>query len=175
MNRQRIIDTISQPEKALSPHDMTADEKKRLYLWMQQHGSTESLAYKRFFQDGFAQWELQGVAALQIDFLHYLHTEGGLETEVRQNNDNGCRHYYRTDRTDQHWQSFSLNTPGDFWRFLGDVRRRQAFSDFMRQHGMLSAMTVAKRFSADDWRPWERLGIIHIITLWLDQQDMAAE
>lgn len=61
-------------------------------------------------------------------------------------------------------------TTNDFWAYLGDLRRRQAFSDYMRDNGMRSAMTVAKRFAADDWKPFERIGILAILQQFIEKE-----
>ena len=37
--------------------------------------------------------------------------------------------------------------------------RGQRFGNFMYTHGMRAYHTVMKRFAADDWREWERIGI----------------
>jgi hypothetical protein len=58
----------------------------------------------------------------------------------------------------------------DFWTYLGELRRRQAFSDYMRDNGMRSAMTVAKRFAADDWKPFERIGILAILQQFIEKE-----
>lgn len=181
--KKGIIDKITTPDMPLSADDLTADEKKRLYAAMEEQGATAAFAWARFFRDGFATWEILGIRRLQIDYLQYLHCEEKVQIEVRgeatdathqpsdishQPSPITYRHYYQM--ADGEERSFSLLTAGDFWRFLGDVKRRQAFSDWMRQRGMRSAVTVSKRFSADDWRGYELLGIEQIVRDFVERE-----
>lgn len=184
--KKGIIDKITTPDMPLSADDLTADEKKRLYAAMEEQGATAAFAWARFFRDGFATWEILGIRRLQIDYLQYLHCEEKVQIEVRgdmadptdgtnqpsaispQTSAIAYRHYYQM--ADGEERSFSLLTAGDFWRFLGDVKRRQAFSDWMRQRGMRSAVTVSKRFSADDWRGYELLGIEQIVRDFVERE-----
>ncbi len=157
----------------LTSQDMTADEKKRLYQLMTQHGASEAFAYTRCFRDGFDEWELQGVWQAKIEYLRLLHTEEKVETQMRcvetiQTEDGETykyRHFYTVDGEER---SFDLYTAGDFWRFLGEVRKRQHFCDYMARLGMKSKTTVSKRFSADDWRDYELSGVRHIIHTMVD-------
>ena len=152
----------------LDPTDLTADEKKRLYLRMTDNGVSEAFAWTRFFRDGFSAWELVGIVKLKIDYLHYLHTEEKISFEVRcvetiPTKDGDVykyRHFYDVDGEEH---SFDITEPGDYWRMLGEIRKRTDFATWMQQFGMMSEMTVRKRFSTDDWREFERVGVRSII------------
>ena len=81
---KEIFKKILIPQGILAVSDMSADEKKELYQVMQKFGSSENFAYKRFFQDGFVQWEIDGISALKIAFINWLLTEEKIFIEVRQ-------------------------------------------------------------------------------------------
>ena len=152
----------------LDPSDLTADEKKRLYLRMTDNGASEAFAYTRFFRDGFAQWEVDGILRAKIDYLHHLHTDEKVSFEVRctetvatpDGETYKYRHFYEVDGEER---SFDITQPGDYWRMLGELRRRTDFAQWMQQRGMMSEVTVRKRFSADDWRDYELVGIRQVI------------
>lgn len=152
----------------LDPTDLTADEKKRLYLRMTDNGASEAFAYTRFFRDGFAQWEVEGILKAKIDYLHHLHTDEQVAFEVRctetvatsDGETYRYRHFYEVDGEER---SFDITKPGDYWRMLGELRRRTDFALWMQQRGMMSEVTVRKRFSADDWRDYELVGIREVV------------
>ena len=174
---KEIFKKILTPQGILSVSDMTADEKKELYQAMVGFGSSENFAYKRFFQDGFVQWEIDGILALKTAFIRWLQTEEKLFIEVRQSGiiegggqppESVYRYFYRIPPKPMEGQSFDersfdIAEPGDFWRFLGDIAYRQRFGAFMAERGMRSYVTVSKRFSADDWREWEVIGIQRVV------------
>ena len=177
---KEIFKKILTPQGILSVSDMTADEKKELYQAMVGFGSSENFAYKRFFQDGFVQWEIDGILALKTAFIRWLQTEEKLFIEVRCVTEGGgqppmpvYRYFYRIPPKPMEGQSFDersfdIAEPGDFWRFLGDIAYRQRFGAFMAERGMRSYVTVSKRFSADDWREWEVIGIQRVVETFLE-------
>ena len=164
----------------LSPTDLTADEKKRLYQWMQGLGASESFTYTRCFRDGFAQWELMGVWQAKVEYLRLLHTEEKVPIEVRcvetVKTEDGetyrYRHFYEVDGEER---SFDITAKGDFWRFLGDVRRRYHFGEYMARLCMRSKTTVTKRSSVDDWRDYELSGIRSSIQMFVESEQEAAK
>ena len=178
-----ILSKITEPQGVLAVSDLTPDEKKTLYAMMQKLGSSENFAYKRFFQDGFSTWEIEGIFPLKAAYLNWLRTEEKIFLEVRcvgdsfvDGDDNVAmyRHFYRIppkvgeSETFEEF-SFDINEPGDFWRFLGDIGYRQRFGNFMADRGMRSYHTVMKRFSDDDWREWEKTGIRQVTELFIEQ------
>ena len=173
---KKLIEKINVPQGVLAPDDLTADEKKQLFALMVRKGASTGFAYTRFFKEGFQPWELDGVTKVKIDYLRHLHTVEKVETEVRcaetletpDGETYKYRHYYQVEDGER---SFDITVAGDFWRFLGDVKRKTHFSQWMADRGMRSAMTVAKRFSADDWREYERIGIREIFKAFIDQDD----
>lgn len=174
---------ILMPQGILAVSDLTPDEKKLLYAEMQKLGSSENFAYKRFFQDGFAQWEIDGILAMKAAFLNWLRTEEKIFLEVRcvgeriisgEDNVAVYRYFYRIppkagegEKFEE--RTFDINEPGDFWRFLGDIFYRQKFGDFMNSYGMKSYNTVLKRFSEDDWKEWEKMGIRQVTELFSEK------
>lgn len=159
-----IFSKITIPQGILAVNDLTPDEKKQLYAEMQKMGSSENFAYKRFFKEGFSQWEIEGVLSIKLAFLSWLHDEEKIYLEVRNTSGYEYRHFYRIPPKADEQQNFSelqfdLNAPGDFWRFVGDIGYRKKFGEFLYAKGMKSYHTVMKRFEADDWREWEKIGI----------------
>jgi hypothetical protein len=76
------------------------------------------------------------------------------------------RHFYRT--ADGEERSFDITANGDFWRFLGDVRRRRHFGEYMATLGMKSQTTVSKRFAVDNWKEYELSGVRQVINSLFD-------
>ena len=158
----------------LMPNDLTADEKKQLYAAMTQYGASEAFAYTRFFRDGFAEWEIEGVWKAKIEYLRLLQTQEKVDIEVRctetiQTEDGETykyRHFYQVDGEER---SFDITQPGDFWRFLGDVRRRHHFGEYMANLGMKSQTTVSKRFALDNWKDYELSGVRQVINSLFEQ------
>lgn len=182
MNKN-IFCKITEPLGVLAVSDLTPEEKKLLYAEMQRLGSSDNFAYKRFFQDGFSQWEVDGIIALKAAFLNWLRTEEKIFLDVRctgerivpgEDNVPLYRYFYRIPpKADEgesfDERSFDINEPGDFWRFLGDIEYRQRFGNFMADRGMKSYRTVMKRFSDDDWREWEKTGIRQFSELFVEK------
>ena len=182
MNKN-ILSKITEPQGVLAVSDLTPDEKKNLYAMMQKLGSSENFAYKRFFQDGFSTWEIEGIFPLKAAYLNWLRTEEKIFLEVRcvgeriisgEDNVAVYRYFYRIppkagegEKFEE--RTFDINEPGDFWRFLGDIFYRQKFGDFMNQYGMKSYNTVLKRFSEDDWKEWEKMGIRQVTELFTEK------
>ena len=178
-----IFTKITEPQGVLAVSDLTPDEKKLLYAEMQRLGSSDNFAYKRFFQDGFALWEIDGILALKAAFLSWLRTEEKLFLEVRCVGERMVtgddpvsiyRYFYHIPpKADEHEQfeerSFDLNEAGGFWQFLGDIEYRQRFGNFMAERGMKSYRTVMKRFGDDDWKEWEKMGIRQVTELFMEK------
>ena len=157
--------------------DLTADEKRQLYQHFISFGATEGFAYDRLFKEGFLPWEMRGILGCRIDFLHRMKEIDGVEWEIREADPKDIvtdeqsamqepelfhyRLYYpMPDGTER---SIDLNQKGDWWVMLGDLKRRIEFGRWMQERGMKSLTTVTKRFSTDDWREFERVGIVQVI------------
>ena len=148
--------------------DGGADEKRQLYQHFISFGATEGFAYDRLFKEGFLPWEMRGILGCRIDFLHRMKEIDGVEWEIREVGGEPTtdeifhyRLYYpMPDGTER---SIDLNQKGDWWVMLGDLKRRIEFGRWMQERGMKSLTTVTKRFSTDDWREFERVGIVQVI------------
>jgi hypothetical protein len=165
-----VFTKIYSPGGRLKVEDLLPAEKKVLYRHLAQFGATEAFCYDRFFKEGFQQWEIDGIAKCKLDYLQRLRTIDKMALDVR------CvgtttqpvtgeelyqyRLFYNTAYGEQ---SIDLNAPGEFWQMLGHLRKRNEFGAWMYQYGMHSKTTVARRFSADNWREFERIGIRNII------------
>ena len=172
---KEIVTKMLTPGSSLSSADLSADEKKRLYALMREHGATDGFTYNRFFKEGFSQWEIDGIFEMKDAFLTWLHDQEKVFLEVRRAGSgeadaggSALRHFYRVPPHAEEPQdycefSFDLNKPGDFWRFLGDIAYRRRFGDFMAYNGMRAYNTVMKRFAADDWKDYETTGIRRIV------------
>ena len=137
-----LIAKMGIPHGHLDAKDLTADEKKDLYALMMRYGATEALAYNRFFDKGFDEWELRGINQCKADF-------------IRDNLD-GVE--------DTHIRALLCQTDNGFYSALPLLSGlRGKLLEHMAPLGMETRVTVAKRFEDDDWKEWERVGIRHII------------
>lgn len=135
MTKENLIKILNR-HGHLKAADMPAEEKKRLYLLMEQYGATQSTTYNRFFDKGFDLWELQGIDQCKSSFI----SQSPHAAECLQKVGSG----FYTRLTD---------FPG----------LKSNLANYMAERGMGHRNTVRKRFDADDWRQWERKGIWAII------------
>ena len=56
-----IIDKLTEPRTHLESVDLTPNQKVHLWAVMARYGAKQGFSYKRFFDKGFRQWELQGI------------------------------------------------------------------------------------------------------------------
>lgn len=151
MTKETILKVLT-PGCSLSASDMTPQEKQSLYDMMVAEGATQSFAYDRFFKEGFQQWEIEGTDSLKRQYVAEMERDGA-----------DCGHFTSMSDDDQMCH-------GHFWRFLGIIRHRTRFAQFMADRGMKSAVTVAKRFGSDDWKPFERRGIRAVLTEFVESE-----
>ena len=131
----------------LDAKDLTAEEKKQLYAVMDKYGMPKSSCYCRFFDKGFDSWEIQGVTKIIEEFL----------LTVVCDNEEGNRGY-----------AYVLSLMPDyddskFYEMITNLRIGVRLCDYMSERGMTSQMTVRTRFKANDWKPWELVGIGNIL------------
>lgn len=131
-----VLKKILEPKGTLLPDDLTPEQKKRLYdLFVQNEGSV-STAYNRLFKEGFDKWELIGIDKIKSDFLE--------ENKVEITDD--------------------LKKPGAFYEAIGKQRGlKVALRLTLQTLGMNSEVTVGKRFSTDNWKKYELVGVRSII------------
>lgn len=150
---------IFQNNTPLDVSDVSPEEKKVLAEFLSAKGFTTSTFYLRFFQKGFDAWEIQGIDNCKSQFLA-IPDVGKLLLEYVEcdalGNEIGDKGYlYTLTKSDK---------PGVFYTCLkkaGSGLCMKLFS-FMEERGM-SRTTIIKRFSADDWKPWEQAGIKNLL------------
>lgn len=135
----------------LDTTDLTADEKKLLYAVMAKYGMPQSSCYRRFFYAGFDKWELIGVSQVENQFLL------SVPCETDEDGEEGSRGY-----------GYVLSLMPDyddskFYQLVTQLKIGVSLIDYMASLGMLSQMTVRTRFRANDWKPWEKVGIAQIL------------
>jgi hypothetical protein len=117
--------------------DLSPDERKVLYDFMEQYDMSRSTAYNRFFRQGygsgFEEWELHGVRNLIEDFCQKNELPVPLDEEL---------------------PVFYLEKLEGF---------RAAFSDYVQPLG-ISKVTCLYRFKNWNFKPWEMRGIRSIIS-----------
>ena len=143
-----LLVKMDKPHARLDVKDLTADEKKDLYALMTYYGATEALAYNRFFDKGFDEWELRGINQCKADFCDSLPDS---EETLRQG-------LYDTD------EGFYSALP-----LMSGLRMKLV--EQMESLGMISRITVARRFDDDDWKDWERVGVRHIMEQFAQAHD----
>lgn len=137
----------------LDPKDLTADEKKWLYAVMQQQGMSMSTAYIRFFSKGFSPWELLGVSQLRESFL--------ITSPC-------CVDNHNTEEKGSRGYGYVLTLAKDyddskFYDIVTNLKMGVKLCEYMAEKGMLSPTTVRTRFKANDWKPWELMGVIKVL------------
>lgn len=133
MAKENIV-KITYPKGILAPADLTTDEKRALYSLFARYELTEATAYNRLFTKGFDEWELRGIDDIKREFCD-------------RNTLNNLR-----------------NTGEGFYSALtANAGLKTALVNQMTILGMEHRITVARRFDADDWHHWERIGIRAIV------------
>ena len=150
-----IFNILLKPHKHLKSTDLTSDEKKMIYALMMKHGASYSFGYDRFFKEGFDKWEMIGIDAIKKNFLK-LH-DAEIASAVPDDGTEGDRGYAAV-------LALEAQDKGGFWKILGQVRSlKSTFSDYMIDMGMMSRITISKRFTNDDWKEWELIGVNKIL------------
>ena len=156
---KEIIEKITKSHTPLQTDDMTVEDKKSLYAALEKKGFTRATFYLRFFQKGFSEWEIEGIDECKHQFLLLPNVAQQLLDYVDEDDSQAIEgdkgYLYILAQSDE---------PGVFYSCLKRVKAGMCnkFIAFMNERGM-SAATVIKRFSTDDWKPWEQEGIRHII------------
>lgn len=148
--KKDIFSKVIEQKSVLAVNDLSPEEKRSLSALMIKYGATAGFTYDRFFQTGFARWELDGITKIKADFLK-LHEREMLES----GGDDGKGYAFALSLDD---------SKGGFWRAIGQTKGLiTQFKDYMRERGMMSPTTVIKRFSDDDWKRYELRGVDSII------------
>ena len=152
---KEIIEKICRKNTPLEVNDISVEEKKNLAEFLSDKGFTTSTFYLRFFQKGFDDWEIQGIMDCKKQFLAIPEVgkllAGYVETDAL-GNEIGKKGYLT--------ELAKSEEPGVFYSCLKKVDSGlcMKFFAYMEEKGM-SRTTIIKRFTSDDWKPWEQEGI----------------
>lgn len=157
---KEIVEKITKSHTPLQTDDMTAEGKKSLYAALEKKGFTRATFYLRFFQKGFSEWEIEGIDECKRQFLLLTDVSQSLLEYVDENDPqivDGDKGYL--------YVLAHSNEPGIFYSCLKRVNAGMCnkFIAYMNERGM-SAATVIKRFTTDNWKPWEKEGIRKLLT-----------
>lgn len=149
------VEKITQNNTPLDVNDISAEEKRNLAEFLSDKGFTISTFYLRFFQKGFDAWEIQGIKNCKKQFLAIPEVANLLSEYVETDalgNEIGKKGYLV--------EAAKSEEPGVFYTCLKKANNGlcMKFFAFMEERGM-SRTTIIKRFTADDWKPWEQEGI----------------
>lgn len=154
---KKNIEKISIPGTALGVKDMTPEEKKDLLNFLLEKGFTGPTFYLRFFQKGFSLWEIMGTKECKRQFLAIPDIAKALkdhEAAPDTDDDGEEKSLYDMACSDE---------PGVFYACLKKTKGLcTRFFRFMQDKGMCMAVTI-KRFSSDEWKPWEQEGITSLL------------
>lgn len=163
---KEILEKITQKRSFLDIADISAEEKKELSSFCGKKGITLSTFYLRFFQKGFSEWEIIGVAECKKQFLALSEVAKALleHTPDDPKSLDGDKGYlYTLAQSDE---------PGRFYQCLKQVRGLcSLFTDFMEQKGMSPATTIKRFTSDDDWKPWEVEGVRALLQQYMETQN----
>ena len=156
---KEIVEKIANSDTPLQVDDLSVEDKKALYVVLAKKGFTLSTFYLRFFQKGFSKWEIEGINECKRQFLllpdvsQLLLDYVGEDDPQMVNGDKG--NLYTLAQSDE---------PGLFYSCLkrANAGMCNKFIAYMNERGM-SAATVIKRFTVENWKPWEQEGIRSIL------------
>lgn len=156
---KEIVEKIANSDTPLQVDDLSVEDKKALYVVLAKKGFTLSTFYLRFFQKGFSKWEIEGINECKRQFLllpdvsQLLLDYVGEDDSQMVNGDKG--YLYTLAQSDE---------PGLFYSCLkrANAGMCNKFIAYMNERGM-SAATVIKRFTVENWKPWEQEGIRSIL------------
>ena len=157
---KEILKKLTKICTPLHTDDLTADDKKALCAVLEKKGFTLATFYLRFFQKGFSEWEIEGIDECKRQFLLLPNVAQQLLDYVDEENPQmvkGDKGYL--------YILAQSNEPGIFYSCLKRVNAGMCnkFFAYMNERGM-SAATVIKRFTTDNWKPWEKEGIRKLLT-----------
>lgn len=156
---KEIVEKIANSYTPLQVDDLSVEDKKALYVVLAKKGFTFATFYLRFFQKGFSKWEIEGINECKRQFLLLPEVSQLLLDYVGEDDPqmvNGDKGYlYTLAQSDE---------PGLFYSCLkrANAGMCNKFIAYMNERGM-SAATVIKRFTVENWKPWEQEGIRSIL------------
>lgn len=146
---------ILKERTALEINAFSVEEKKAMQTFFMNFGFSISTYYLRFFQKGFSEWEFVGIENCKNQFLALPDVSQCLldyvETDVLGATLGDKGYLYTLAQCDK---------PNVFYSCLKKAQGGLCvkFSEFMTQKGMSSGTTI-KRFTDENWKTWERVGI----------------
>lgn len=152
---KEILEKICRKNTPLEVNDISVEEKKNLAEFLSTKGFTTSTFYLRFFQKGFDDWEIQGIRDCKKQFLAIPEVGKLLAEYVETDalgNEIGKKGYLA--------ELAKSEEPGVFYTCLKKANNGlcMKFFAYMEEKGM-SRTTIIKRFTSDDWKPWEQEGV----------------
>ena len=164
---KEIVEKITKSYTPLQTDDMSVEDKKSLYMTLAKKGFTLATFYLRFFQKGFSEWEIEGIDECKRQFLLLTDVSQSLLEYVDDENPQmvkGDKGYL--------YILAQSNEPGIFYSCLKRVNAGMCnkFIAYMNERGM-SAATVIKRFTTDNWKPWEKEGIRNLLNSYYNVND----
>lgn len=156
---KEIVKKITKSHTPLQTDDMTVEDKKSLYAALEKKGFTLATFYLRFFQKGFSEWEIEGIDECKRQFLLLPNVAQQLLDYVDEDDPQSLEgdkgYLYILAQSDE---------PGVFYSCLKRVNAGMCnkLIAYMNERGM-SAATVIKRFTSDNWKPWEKEGIRNLL------------
>ena len=164
---KEIVKKITKSHMPLQTDDMTVEDKKSLYAALEKKGFTLATFYLRFFQKGFSEWEIEGIDECKRQFLLLPNVAQQLLDYVDEDDPQSLEgdkgYLYILAQSDE---------PGIFYSCLKRVNAGMCnkFIAYMNERGM-SAATVIKRFTTDNWKPWEKEGIRNLLNSYYNVND----
>lgn len=157
----KVIEILTEPRSFLGQTDISVDDKKALLEFMAPKGFTQSTFYLRFMQKGFDPWEIEGVKKCKRQFLDIPQVAEAL-LKVSPVDDAEAKGYFYT--------LAMGDKPGLFYQSLQKANAGlcNKFIEFMTERGM-SGGTVIKRFTSEQWKPWELEGIRSLLETFYDE------
>ena len=168
---KEIIEKVTQQGNSLDVNDLNAEEKKNLAEFLSAKGFTDSTFYLRFFQKGFDTWEILGINKCKSYFLGIPDIGKVLLEYVERDalgKEIGDKGYlYTLAKSDK---------PGVFYACLKQAANGLCMKlySFMEERGM-SRTTIIKRFSSDDWKEWEKVGIKALLEEFIKSKNAVKE
>ena len=164
---KEIVEKITKSYTPLQTDDMSVEDKKSLYATLAKKGFTLATFYLRFFQKGFSEWEIEGIDECKRQFLLLTDVSQSLLEYVDENDPqmvDGDKGYL--------YVLAHSNETGIFYSCLKRVNAGMCnkFIAYMNERGM-SAATVIKRFTTDNWKPWEKEGIRNLLNSYYNVND----
>ena len=160
---KEILHKILKEGTALDINAIPVEEKKAMQTFFMDFGFSVSTFYLRFFQKGFSEWEILGIEDCKNQFLALPDVAQCLleyvETDVLGATLGDKGYLYTLAQCDK---------PNVFYSCLKKAQGGLCvrFSEFMAQKGMSTGTTI-KRFTDENWKPWESVGIQSLLNQYL--------